>query len=323
MAQTAKPKEVVLANFGGDAVGLHRRLRQALRGQGGRQAGDRRQQPDHRQDQGHGRGQKGHLGHHRFRHRPAYQLGEAGFLEPIDHDRRQDQARPEFAYKWGVINYYFSTVLAWDSTKVQGTPTWADFFDTKKIPGKRMLRRTGLAMLEPALLADGVAADKLYPIDQKRAMAKIASIKADSLYWNSGAESQQLMRTGECVMGILWHTRANILERDTGGKIKWTFVQGIVQPGIWIVPKNPPAGSKWAHQAMRAMQEPEGQVLLLERMGNGPANPAAAALVKPEFQKANPSSPENLAKQIKFGGEWWMQNQEQLTQAFLDMIVLT
>ena len=138
-------------------------------------------------------------------------------------------------------------MLAWDSTKVQGTPTWADFFDTKKIPGKRMLRRTGLAMLEPALLADGVAADKLYPIDQKRALAKIASIKADSLYWNSGAESQQLMRTGECVMGILWHTRANILERDTGGRIKWTFDQAIVQPGIWIVPKNPPAGSAWAH----------------------------------------------------------------------------
>jgi putative spermidine/putrescine transport system substrate-binding protein len=183
-----------------------------------------------------------------------------------------------------------------------------------------MLRRTGLAMLEPALLADGVAPDKLYPIDQKRALAKIASIKADSLYWNSGAESQQLMRTGECVMGILWHTRATLLDRDTGGRIKWTFNQGILQPGIWIVPKNPPAGAQWANRAIGRMQDPEGQVVLLERMGNGPANPAAAKLVKPELNKGNPSAPENIAKQIKLGGDWWMKNQEQLTQAFLDMI---
>lgn len=322
MAQTAKPKEVVLANFGGDAVPAFtdafakpfeakEGVKLVIDGSGPT-TGKIKAMVDAKKviwdviDSGTGQ---------------AYQLGEAGYLEPIDYSIvDKTKLDPEFAYKWGVINYYFSTVLAWDSTKVKGTPTWADFFDTKKIPGKRMLRRSGLAMLEPALIADGVAPDKLYPIDQKRALAKIGSIKADSLYWNSGAESQQLMRTGECVMGILWHTRANILERDTNGRIQWTFAQGIVQPGIWIVPKNPPAGSKWAHQSIRAMQEPEGQVLLLERMGNGPANPAATALVKPEFQKANPSSPENLAKQIKFGGEWWMQNQEQLTQAFLDLI---
>ena len=321
-AQGATPKEIVLANFGGDAVpafndafGKAFQAKHAVKmviDGSGPTTGKIKAMVEAKKaiwdviDSGTGQ---------------AHQLGEAGFLEPIDYSVvDKTKLDPEFAYKWGVINYYFSTVLAWDSTKVQGTPTWADFFDTKKIPGKRMLRRTGLAMLEPALMADGVAPDKLYPIDQKRALAKIASIKADSLYWNSGAESQQLMRTGECVMGILWHTRANILERDTGGKVKWTFNQGIVQPGIWIIPKNPPAGAAWANRAINTMQEPEGQIVLLERMGNGPANPAAAKLVKPEFNKANPSAPENMTKQVKFGGEWWMANQDQLTQAFIDMI---
>ncbi|MCC7272067.1 MAG: extracellular solute-binding protein [Alphaproteobacteria bacterium] len=321
-AQGAKPKEVVLANFGGDAVPAfteafakpfeaQQGVKMVIDGSGPT-TGKIKAMVDARKviwdiiDSGTGQ---------------AYQLGEAGYLEPIDYsivDKKK--LDPEFAYKWGVINYYFSTVLAWDSSKIQGTPTYADFFDVKKIPGKRMLRRTGLAMLEPALIADGVAPDKLYPIDQKRALAKVGSIKADSLYWNSGAESQQLMRTGECVMGLLWHTRANVLERDTGGRIKWTFAQAILQPGIWIIPKNPPAGAAWANRAINAMQEPAGQVLLLDRMGNGPANPAAASLVKPEANRANPAAPENIAKQIKFGGEWWMQNQEQLAQAFLDLI---
>ena len=54
--------------------------------------------------------------------------------------------------------------------------TWADFFDTKKFPGKRAWPAeyfTGGTM-EAALLADGVAPDEIYPIDYERATAKIA-----------------------------------------------------------------------------------------------------------------------------------------------------
>ena len=56
--------------------------------------------------------------------------------------------------------------------------TWADFFDTKKFPGKRAWPAeyfTGGTM-EAALLADGVEPDEIYPIDYERATAKIASI---------------------------------------------------------------------------------------------------------------------------------------------------
>ncbi|MGE0723849.1 MAG: ABC transporter substrate-binding protein [Alphaproteobacteria bacterium] len=322
LAQAAKPKEIVLANFGGDAVPAFtdafakpfeaaQGVKMVVDGSGPT-TGKIKAMVDAKKviwdviDSGTGQ---------------AHQLGEAGYLEAIDYsivDKKK--LDPAFAYKWGVINYYFSTVLAWDSTKVQGTPTWADFFDTKKIPGKRMLRRTGLAMLEPALLADGVAPDKLYPIDKKRAYKKVESIKKDSLYWNSGAESQQLLRTGECVMGILWHTRANLLERDTGGKIKFTFNQAILQPGIWIVPKANPAGREWAMRAIASMQAPDGQVKLLNAMGNGPANPAANAHVPAEANRANPAAPANIAVQVKIGGEWWMESQDQVTQEFVDLI---
>ena len=76
---------------------------------------------------------------------------------------------PDFAYKYGVVNYMFSTVMAWDTARVKAKPTLADFFDLKKYPGKRMLRKNSQAMVEMALLADGVPKDKLYPLDVPRA----------------------------------------------------------------------------------------------------------------------------------------------------------
>jgi len=61
---------------------------------------------------------------------------------------------PGFAYKYGVCNYMFSTVQAWDTNQGEGeSRTLADFFDFKKYPGKRLMRKDSQAMYELALMA--------------------------------------------------------------------------------------------------------------------------------------------------------------------------
>jgi putative spermidine/putrescine transport system substrate-binding protein len=248
------------------------------------------------------------------------ELGPAGLLAEIDYDIvDKSKVDPAFAYKYGVANYMFSTVMAWDAKKVSGTPTVADFFDLKKYPGRRMLRRNQQGMLEMALLADGVPVSQLYPLDMERAFKKLASIKSQCLYWNSGAESQSLLRDGECVMGLLWNTRANLLKRDTKGQIDYTFKDGLLQPGLWVVPKGNPAG-KEAMRAIAAMQAPEGQVKLLASLGNGPANPAAAALVPEAVKGSNPSDPANVALQAKISADWYEKNGSAALQRYLDFI---
>jgi putative spermidine/putrescine transport system substrate-binding protein len=182
-----------------------------------------------------------------------------------------------------------------------------------------MLRRSNQGMLELALLADGVPADQLYPLDMERAFRKLATIKPQLLFWNSGAESQSLLRDGEVVMGWLWNTRANLLKRDSNGRIDFTYRQGLLQPGLWVVPKGNPAG-KEAFRAIAAMQAPEGQVKLLASMGNGPANPAAAALVPDALKPVNPSDPANVAVQAKISAEWYEKNGAAALQRFLDFI---
>lgn len=248
------------------------------------------------------------------------ELGPLGLLEEIDYSVvDKSKVTAGFAYKYGVCNYMFSTVQAWDSSKIKEKPTLADFFDFKKFPGKRLMRKDSQAMYELALMADGVPKDKLYPLDTARALKKIAAIKKDLLFWSSGAESQTMLREGEVVMGWLWHTRANLLRRDTNKKITFSFDGGLLQPGLWVVPKGNPAG-KQVMAAIASMQDPEGQVKLLASMGNGPANPAAASMVPAELKEVDPGAPANEAVQAKINAEWYEKNYSKARQEFLDMI---
>ncbi len=106
-------------------------------------------------------------------------------------------------------------------------------------------------------------------------------------------------------MGLLWHTRANLTKQDTEGEVDWTFDQGLVSPSGWTVIKGNPAGLKAAMEFIALAQNPDNQVTLLNELGNGPANPAAHALVSEEMKPVDASSKENLERQIALQAEWY------------------
>ena len=91
-------------------------------------------------------------------------------------------------------------------------------------------------------MADGVAGDALYPLDMDRALAKIKSIKDDSLYWGSGSEAHSMCVNGEVSMGMIWQNRGRNIENDTDGRFKLVNNQALAMPGAYIVPKGNPAG---------------------------------------------------------------------------------
>lgn len=249
------------------------------------------------------------------------ELGNLGMLEPIDYDIvNRSRMIDEFAYEHGCVNYVFGVVLAYDSEFYGDNPPTkiSDFWDTENFPGRRLLRRQALAMLEFALIAEGVPFDEIYPIDIDRALAKLQPLAGDALFWGNGTESQQLLRDGECQMGLIWHTRANLLHNETGGRITWTFNEGVLFPGIWVVPKNPPAGAENAMRAIAAMQDPEAQIRLLRLMGNGPANPEATGLIPEELRRVDPGL--HADQMLRSDGLWWGENVVEAEERYLTMI---
>src|SRR6266852_3399632 len=96
------------------------------------------------------------------------QLGcQAGLFEKLDHGKIGDKSDfiPGAVSDCGVGIFAWSLALAYDADKVKRAPgSWADFWDVKKYPGKRGLRRSAKYTLEIALLADGVAPADVYKV---------------------------------------------------------------------------------------------------------------------------------------------------------------
>jgi putative spermidine/putrescine transport system substrate-binding protein len=168
-------------------------------------------------------------------------------LEPLDYTLiDKTQILDGFASDYRVGDITYGVALAYNTAKTGGvTPAgWADFFDTKKIPGKRGLWKysTG-GVLEFALMADGVAPKDLYAggqLDIPRALKKLDTIKNDIVWWNSGAESQDLIGSGEVAMSMIWNGRGYSAKHTDGKPVEIQWNQQILTADYFVVPKGTP-----------------------------------------------------------------------------------
>ena len=250
----------------------------------------------------------------------AQALGREGLMEEIDYDVvDREKMREGFGWEYAASTYFYSYVIAYDSTQYDTPPTgMADFFDIEKFPGKRAMYKWGVGMWEALLLGDGVARSDLYPLDLDRAHAKLEAFKEHIVgFWGGGAESQSLMLNGDAPMALIWSTRAKILEEDSEGDIKFIWVDGLAAPGSMAVIKGNPAGRDVAMQYIAAAQDPEKQVRMFELLGQGPGNPAADALVPDEIKRFNPVDPANFPQQVPLDMAWYEENYGAALDAYL------
>ena len=254
----------------------------------------------------------------------AISLGKQGMIEPIDYKLvDKSKMRSGFGWDYAASTYFFSYVIAYDAKKFGANPPkgMADFFDVKKFPGKRSMYKWGVGMWEAALLADGVAPEKLYPLDLKRAHDKIAAFKDNVVsYWGGGAASQQVLLSGDASMAIIWSTRASLLDKDSAGQIKFIWDQGLISPGALAVIKNNPGGKDAAMKFIASTSDPQKQLVIFDLLGQGPANPATDALIPADKKKYNPVDPANMKTQIALDMPWYADNYGAALDAFTKII---
>jgi len=103
-----------------------------------------------------------------------------------------------------------------------------DFFNVKKFPGKRGIHTWANALIEMALIADGVKASKVYdvmstPEGIDRAFAKLDTIKDQVVFWSAGSKPLELVSSGEVVMSLAYNGRigAAILSEGKNFEYIW------------------------------------------------------------------------------------------------------
>ncbi|QYX56181.1 ABC transporter substrate-binding protein [Roseovarius sp. SCSIO 43702] len=257
-------------------------------------------------------------------------LTEQGVIQPINYDIvDKSKVLEQSIYSHGVGNYIYSYVLATNPRMLGGNvpQSWEDVWNVKDFPGMRTFRKSVRGMLESATMAQGVAPEEVYDVLSTQdgidaAIDKFRQLRENIIVWGSGSASQNLFLQEEVAMGNIWSTRAHLLkDQMEEGSFQVSFDGGVLAPGVWVVPKDNPAGSDEAMKFIAHAQDPELQVQWLEMIGCGPANPEAADMVPPELQKWNPSSPENLAKQIFYNDEWYAKNQVAAEEAYVDALI--
>ena len=249
----------------------------------------------------------------------AEQLGPAGYLEKIDYSIVDKSKLYDWmVWDYGIADYAYSYVLAYRKSKYPTPPkSWADFFDTEKFPGKRTMWKWFGGVVEPCMLAAGKSKDEIYPADMDIIASQVEKLGDNLVLWDSGGSSQQLFLDGEVDMGIIWNTRASILERDTKGDVTWTWAGQVVTPGAWIVPK----GVKDVETSMKFIDstlDPKRQIMLLDTLGNGPSNPAAKDLLSAEQKRIDPMS--HLDEGVIVSTKWYAENYDAKLTEWLDMV---
>jgi putative spermidine/putrescine transport system substrate-binding protein len=239
-------------------------------------------------------------------------------FEPLDYSviKTAGIDKAVVAKDWiGVI--YYSTVLAWNTQKYgdKGPQSWAEFWDVQKFPGKRSLYRSPGESMEIALMADGVAPDKLYPLDMDRAIRSLEKIKPHVVaWWASGAQSAQLLKDGETDMVAIWNGRASAVIKD-GAKAALHYNQGIMNADCLVIPK----GGKnvaLAQKVIAMMVSPELQADIPKYIDYGPITSAAfeTGKISPEMAERINSSPKNAARQVTMNWDYWRDNLPKATE---------
>ncbi len=254
-----------------------------------------------------------------------------GLLEKLDHGTlpagddgtpAAEDFIPGALTECGIGQTIWATVVAFDNKAVgDNRPSeLADFFDVKKFPGKRGLRRDPRVVMEWALMADGVAPDKVYETleteqGQERAFAVLDKIKPSLVFWEAGSEPVELLDSGAVVMTSVWNGRMfrPIVEDGKDFTVLWDGQ--IWDIDSWGIPK----GTYNKSKAMDFIRFATGTRQLADQtkyISYGPARKSSMALVGDKVKAMLPTAPENLANALQTDAEWWATHQAELKAKF-------
>lgn len=245
-------------------------------------------------------------------------LHAQGMLEPLDWNMPDmSEIMAEARHPAWMGTDVYCTILAYRTDKFgdKGPQSWRDFFDVAKFPGRRSMRRSPIDTIEIALLADGVEPAKLYPLDVDRAFKKLDQIKKSiAVWWTGGAQTTQLLQSGEVDLCPTWNARAQTVT-DAGGPVKIHWNQGLYSIEGWGIAKgNPKAniGRRFVAYTANAKR----QAAFTEHLAYGPTNQNAYKYIPAATAAKLPTAPDIFPKIILAKEEWWAQNRQKAEERF-------
>ena len=202
---------------------------------------------------------------------------------------------------------------------------WADFFNAKDFPGKRSLRKSARHTMEMALLSAGVNRKDIYENlasieGQKKAFAKLDGLKEQIVWWESGAEAIDHLKSDEVCMGVAYNGRLFNAIIGDGLDVQLVWQEQIYDFDYWAVPLN----AKHQEQAkdfVKFATAPERLASQASWMPYGPMRASSLQFIKEHaIGKMHmgpyiPTSRAHFKTALKFNEGWWQSEEGRVLEA--------
>ncbi|MDA9489699.1 ABC transporter substrate-binding protein [Bradyrhizobium sp. CCBAU 11361] len=216
----------------------------------------------------------------------------------------------------------YAAGVAWDPKKYgagKHPANLAEFFDIKKFPGRRCLRKEPDGALEAALLADGVAPKDIYPLDLERAFKVLDRIKPGIVWASATTQTISLVQTGEVDFSYTYNNRVKATNEPGGGMpLAFSLDQNLIFTSPLAVLKGAP-NKENAMKLIAYMLRPEVQARMDNQLGFLPVSKKALPMLSLEARKWQPdlSNPNNLM----MSNEYWADNFESVSRRFQEWLL--
>ncbi|HJV81091.1 ABC transporter substrate-binding protein [Noviherbaspirillum sp.] len=247
---------------------------------------------------------------------------EEGLLEKIDAAKigKKEDFIPAAFHECGFGAFVWSTVLGYNADKLKTAPKgWADFWDIKKFPGKRGMRKGARYNLEFALMADGVPTKEVYNVlatkaGVDRAFKKLDELKNNIQWWEAGAQPPQFLVAGDVVMSTVYNGRIDAAQRE-GKNLAITWAGGIYDLDYWVIPKGA-KNKEIAEKFIAFSSTPEAQHQYAGKIAYGPVNNNAFKRMDYKMLSQLPTSTTNVKDSVQQNMKFWTDHGEELEQRF-------
>lgn len=184
-----------------------------------------------------------------------------------------------------VAHLTSSTLIAFDERAFPGEKPQriADLFDIEKFPGKRGLKKEPSAILEWALMAEGVPNSQVYNLLSTErgmtiALKQLNAVREHIVWWDKPADAVALLEQGEVVMASGYNGRFFDSWRQ-GAPISMIWNGQIIDRSVWVISSRNSDNEKSAYDFIRFALHPERQAKIAERIPYGPTHQNAARYI--------------------------------------------
>jgi putative spermidine/putrescine transport system substrate-binding protein len=221
-----------------------------------------------------------------------------------------------------VGSVVWSTVIGFDPADFQGEPpsSLEDFFDLRAYPGKRGMRKTPKGNLEWALMADGVAPERVYEVLETdkgldRAFRVLSRLKPYIVWWEGGTEAVRLLQRDRVRMATVYSGRVWEANTNRGASLSVIWDHQIWNMDLWGILKHT-QNLELAKAFVRFATNTDSLARQAGHIPYGPVRRSSQPRVPEAMQPYLPTRDVHMEGALQIDAAWWAKHFDRIDTRF-------